>query len=194
MPFKPILALTLLTSLLTACGGANTPGRTDPYTPDPNFTAQRSVQAPDVLDQVEAEAIEHINAARALGIRCTAANGTVTSYPPAGKVTLEGHLQRAAEWHASDMNDRHYMAHVAPSPAPHGAQPADRIMNAGYRPQKGLATGENLASGFEVAKAVVDAWLASTRGHCEALATASYVDVGIAQLNGYWALELANPL
>lgn len=187
----PLLPAALLSVLLASCGGS-TPSTE--YTPDPAFTPLRSAIAPDSFDAPEVQALAAINAARARGITCTTAQGVKTTYPSAGALTLEGHLQRAAEWHAQDMHDRGYIAHEARSPAPHGTDPIDRVINAGYRPARGLQNGENLASGYSDPAEVVQAWLASTHGHCETLAHATYVDIGIAKVGDAWALEAANPL
>ncbi|MFC6662523.1 CAP domain-containing protein [Deinococcus multiflagellatus] len=113
---------------------------------------------------------------------------------PAGALTFEGHLQRAAEWHAQDMRDRAYIAHQAPAPAPYGADPIDRVLRAGYQPPKGFRNGENLALGYRNPQEVVQAWLDSKQGHCETLARKDYVDIGVAAVDNFWALEVASPL
>ncbi|WP_165953410.1 CAP domain-containing protein [Deinococcus sp. S9] len=188
---SPLRPAALLSTVLASCGGT-TPSTV--YTPAPTFTPVRSAMAPDTFDAPEVQALAAINAARAQGITCTTAQGTKTASPPAPALSLEGHLQRAAEWHAQDMHTRGYIAHEAPSPAPHGIEPIDRVMNAGYRPERGLENGENLATGYSDPVAVVQAWLESTHGHCETLANATYVDIGIAKVGEAWALEAATPL
>lgn len=198
MANQPLLLLpvALLCLTLASCGGTTTPGpsKEGNYTPDPTFVLLRSPMAPDLLDTAEAQALAVINTVRAQGITCTTAQGSRKTYPPAAALSLEGHLQRAAEWHAQDMQARAYMAHEALSPAPHGRDPIDRVMNAGYRPPRGLQNGENLATGYSDPTEVVHAWLASTQGHCETLAEASFVDIGLANVGETWALEAANPL
>ena len=99
------------------------------------------VYAPEDLSMLRA-----INAARAKGAICMNADRTTRTFAPARALTLEGHLQRAAIWHAQDMNARSYFAHIAPAPTPHGSAPIDRVTGAGYRPPNGLNTAENLAN------------------------------------------------
>ena len=211
MKFNASYVLPFLTcALLLSCGsgpGSTVLPVTDPpvtnpgtYTPDPAFSRLSSPISPDVYTPEDLSMLRAINTARAKGATCKNADGTTQAFAPAGVVTLEGHLQRAAIWHAQDMNARNYFAHIAPAPAPHGSAPIDRVMNAGYRPPKGLNTAENLAnftdnptSDATIAQ-IVTAWLGSTSGHCQALMDPASIDIGIWQENGYWATEYAVPL
>lgn len=47
-------------------------------------------------------------------------------------VTWSQNLAAAAQWHASDMVDRLYVAEQALDPDPHGKTPTDRVVNAGF--------------------------------------------------------------
>lgn len=202
----PILTSALLLSCDSRTNTAVLPGPgtsvTDPgtYTPDPAFYRLSSPISPDVYVPEDLSMLRAINAARAKGATCRNADGTTRTFAPTRAVSLEGHLQRAAIWHAQDMDTRNYFAHVAPAPAPHGEAPIDRVMNAGYSPPRGLTTAENLANstGNPASDATIDqivtAWLGSTAGHCQALMDPASTDIGIWQQNGTWATEYAVPM
>ncbi len=208
MRINPLHVLPIFTcALLLSCGSGT--GRavppvtgvsvTDPgtYTPAPGFSRLSSPISPDVYAPEDLSMLRAINVARAKGTLCKNADGATRIFAPTGAVTLEGHLQRAAIWHAQDMNARSYFMHVAPAPAPHGAAPIDRVMNAGYLPPRGFDTAENLAnftdnstSDASIAQ-VVAAWLGSTAGHCQALMDPANIDIGISHENGFWVTEYA---
>jgi uncharacterized protein YkwD len=57
----------------------------------------------------------------------------------------------------------------------HGSDFAARIADAGYR---WSVVGENIATGFSTARAVVRAWMAST-GHCQNILNPSYRSLGV---------------
>ena len=64
-----------------------------------------------------------------------------------GRPALAVHsaLGLAARRHSTDMVARNYYSHTALAPAPNGAQPADRVRNAGY---PGILRNENIAWGL----------------------------------------------
>ena len=212
MKINPLHVLPFLTcALLLSCGSGTGGSAVLPvtgtpvpnsgtYTPDPTFRRLSAPIAPDAYAPEDLNMLKAINNARAKGAVCKNTDGTTRAFAPAGAVTLEGHLQRAAIWHAQDMNTRSYFEHIAPAPTPHGAAPIDRVMNAGYRPPNGLNTAENLANFTDsptsdaTIAAIVSAWLGSTSGHCQALMDPASIDIGIWRENGYWATEYAMPL
>jgi uncharacterized protein YkwD len=63
---------------------------------------------------------------------------------------------------------------VATGDFTHGADFAARISAAGFHWR---AAGENIATGFETPRAVVNGWMAST-GHCENILNPTYSSVG----------------
>jgi uncharacterized protein YkwD len=90
--------------------------------------------------------------------------------------------------------------HIAPAPAPHGAAPINRVTGAGDRPPRGLNVAENLANFSDnptsdaTIMQVVNVWLGSITGHCQALMDPACIDIGIWEENGHWATEYAVPL
>ncbi len=84
-------------------------------------------------------------------------------------------LRTAARRHADDMDRRNYFDHVAPAPAPHGANLLARIQSAGY-PLR--TAGENLASGHATPRRATVAWLTSP-GHCRNLLDPAFDEVGV---------------
>jgi uncharacterized protein YkwD len=121
--------------------------------------------------------LNRLNSIRAAGCTC----GT-TSYTPAQKLTLEGKLSDAAFAHAQDMYQQNYFSHVSPQ----GISPEERVTAAGY---PGSFLAENIASGCTTVNEAVNAWLQSP-SHCEAIMTHEADEMGVAQVNSYWVLEL----
>lgn len=89
-----------------------------------------------------------------------------------GPLRFESRLARAAGERASDMFELGYFDHVAPD----GRSPFLTVKNQGYRYR---AVGENLATGYATADAVVAGWMRSP-GHRANILGRSYEDVGIA--------------
>lgn len=112
-------------------------------------------------------------------------------------LTPDSVLHRAAQAHANDMVNRDYFQHTNPEGGSHG----DRAKRVGYDYQLAL---ENLAAGQPTARDVVNAWIASTDGHREAMLNPDVTEAGIgyafAPFDGgrvsavhYWAMTLARP-
>ncbi|ULH15884.1 CAP domain-containing protein [Deinococcus sp. KNUC1210] len=202
--FWPAVALSLLPMLLVACPQPSPPDPVTPdgdlaqvvtnYTADPAFKQIRGVIAPDTFDAPEQQALDLVNQARAKGAVCSY-KGVQTVFPASAPLKLEGHLQRAAEWHAADMQARNYMDHKAPAPAPHGIYPINRILNAGYLPPSSVVSAENIAANSISADpaAVVAKWLASDDFHCNAMMDPTKIDAGLALVGTHWALDLGQP-
>jgi uncharacterized protein YkwD len=74
--------------------------------------------------------------------------------------------------HSQDMATNNYFSQTSLD----GRTPAQRIRQAGYA---GAYVGENIAAGRSTAQAVVDAWMQSTAGHCEAIMNSRYRVIGI---------------
>jgi uncharacterized protein YkwD len=106
------------------------------------------------------------------------------------QVSPRGALTAAAAWMAGDMAARSYMGHVSSD----GHSPTQRMSAFGY-PVTSNHTGENLAAGYENARAVLAAWQASAAHHA-VLLNPNYDAVGIGLVyNGssrykwYWAAD-----
>ncbi|GGL69367.1 hypothetical protein GCM10010840_04350 [Deinococcus aerolatus] len=174
-PFPRLLGSLLLTCglLLTACGGGGTP-------PEPD---KKPVEGP-APSAAEAQMLQAVNAARATPRKCQGKD-----QPAAPALVWNGLLGNAARAHAQDMADRNYFAHVSPE----GSRPQDRVEKAGYTGWQ--AVGENIAAGYsdtQISEAM-NAWLTSTQGHCEALMSAAFKEVGFGyapstggKYNAYW--------
>lgn len=151
MKLLPLLALA---GLATACGAVpGLPRLTDKIDPPSSALAQ------EVLDLT--------NAARARGQVCRG-----QAMPPAPPVTYNAELETSAQGHAQDMANHDYLDHVGRD----GRSPGQRISAAGYAWRE---MGENLAVGHTTAKQAVDAWLASTQGHCETLMDPALRQLGV---------------
>jgi uncharacterized protein YkwD len=57
----------------------------------------------------------------------------------------------------------------------HGSNFSARITSAGF---DWSTAGENIGAGFETPQGVVNAWMASTAGHCQTILSPTYSDVG----------------
>ena len=79
-------------------------------------------------------------------------------------------LRRVATAHSEDMAERDFFSHTNPD----GEDPGDRAAAAGY---DGYA-GENIAMGYQSAKAVVEAWMESS-GHRENILNCSSTEIGV---------------
>lgn len=78
-------------------------------------------------------------------------------------------LDEAARLHAVDMDLRSFFGHVTPE----GLTPSDRALAQGYAG----SVGENIAFGYDTARAVMDGWMASP-GHCRNILSSAR-DLGI---------------
>lgn len=95
-----------------------------------------------------------------------------------------GELTRAAQAHAIDMAERHYLDHDTQG----GATWSERIRQFGFG---GGNIGENIAHGHDDAAAVVDGWLHSPRHRARILDPAyTEMGVGFAPEGPYWVLDL----
>ena len=85
-------------------------------------------------------------------------------------------LIRAADERMRDMEELAYWAHVSPD----GRSPFLLLRPLGYDYQ---SAGENLASGFDTAEILVQAWMES-RGHRDNIMSPVYQDCGVAIIEG----------
>ena len=120
-----------------------------------------------------------INQARLKGCTCAG-----KYYPPIGPVSWNENLEAAAKNHCEDMSNKKYFSHIGTDGSDAGA----RILSAGY---KWINFAENIGMGYPTEEDVIDAWLHSP-GHCKNIMNKSYYEIGIANINGYWTLDLAS--
>lgn len=85
-------------------------------------------------------------------------------------------LDRAADDRIADMEDENYWGHVSPD----GREPFVWLRPDGYDYQ---FAGENLASGFDTAEVLVEAWMES-KGHRQNILSPLYHDCGVAIVEG----------
>lgn len=136
----------------------------------------------------ELEVLELTNQARAAGTVC---NGVFK--PPAPPLALDVRLMEAAQLHSDDMSGNDFMSHTGTGET----NPGQRISAAGY---EWWGWAENVAAGQMTPVEVVNAWIASTSGHCEALMDPDYEHLGVGYASSlsstyvhYWTQNFATP-
>lgn len=165
------LPLLLLPLLLAACGSGPAVESAKITQPAPTGTGASSRDPGDQTQSAaEAQLLRELNAARAVGRTCGD-----RFMPAVGAVTWNGSLAKSARAYAQDMATRAFFAHTDPD----GRQPQQRAEAAGY--VGWTAIGENIIGGYDLGE-MTAGWLASP-GHCEALMSADYKEVGVAFLN-----------
>lgn len=92
-------------------------------------------------------------------------------------------LQRAAQAHANDMQQRNYFSHRSPE----GVRSAARVSSSGYR---ACAMGENIAKGQKNPTAAFESWIVSP-GHRRTIVGSRYTNYGFAKAGDYWVLVMA---
>lgn len=167
--FLPFLLLSLF--FFTACE------------PDEVFINDDSLEAE--IENTNAPAafqnmLMEINALRAEGCRC----GDETM-PPVSGVQWNGKVAAAAAQHSEDMARIGQLNHTGSD----GSSAGDRLHDAGYLWR---AYGENIASGYTSASAVLQGWISSP-GHCRNLMQANFTEIGVARKDNYWTQVFARP-
>lgn len=147
-----------------------------------SFNASGSGLSPAAFTQA-------LNKVRAAPCSCAS-----RSYPsPVAAVGWSARLEAAALAHSQDMQRGNFFSHTGSD----GSSPGQRITRQGYT---WSTWGENIAAGYTGMEAVIRGWLRSTSGHCEAIKSSSYSEIGAALVAGsgntysnYWTLNLARP-
>lgn len=121
----------------------------------------------------EQQVLTLTNAARAQGWNCATGRPGAPAQPP---LTRERHLDQAATAQAYGMALVGYFAHQS---ALDDSTPMNRVYATGYRPD---TVAENIASGQETPREVVDAWLKSP-GHCRNI-MGDFTYIGLSQVTG----------
>lgn len=113
------------------------------------------------------EVVALTNDVRTSGTTCNGVN-----MPPVEPLEIDLMLEQAASCHSEDMAVHDYFSHTGSN----GSSVGDRARDAGY---DWMLIGENIAVGHQTPRAVVDGWLASTAGHCEAIMNPDYQHLGV---------------
>ncbi len=114
-------------------------------------------------------------------VRQTGCNCGSTVMPPVSPVSWNDLLAQAALNHSSDMQKNNYFNHNGLN----GSTPGDRISAVGYNWR---AYGENIAFNYPTEQAVMNGWL-NSEGHCKNIMNASFREMGVARVGGYWTQE-----
>ncbi len=134
---------------------------------------------------LEKEMLQLINQARSVARQC----GSKT-YPARPPVSWNKQLEAAAALHSDDMASHNFLSHTGSD----GLDVSDRVSSEGYAWR---SVGENIAAGYETAKAAVNGWLSSP-GHCTNIMDSTFSEIGGALSEDsnsdyklYWTLVLA---
>ena len=111
--------------------------------------------------------------------------------PAAPALAWSTALAAAADRHSQDMARNNFFSDRGSD----GSEPSARVVAAGCG---GWGVAENIAAGYGTAAQVVQAWASSESGHCEALMSAQFNQVGgscgyrvATSYGSYWTLDLA---
>ena len=127
-------------------------------TPEPAAThAPSATTAPPVPVSTTAQVVTLVNKERAAA--------------GCGVLTEDAQLTDAAQRHSDDMAARDFFEHTNPD----GADPGQRVTDAGYR---WSAYGENIARGQQTPESVMDSWMNSP-GHRANILNCSFKNIGI---------------
>lgn len=112
------------------------------------------------------------------------------AYPDVAELKLDSRLENAAIVHSDDMATHNFLSHTGSD----GSHNGDRATREGYNWSH---IAENLAGNASSVSVVVEAWMDSDGGHCEAIMAAQVQDIGAACIyredsdyRYYWSLEL----
>jgi uncharacterized protein YkwD len=120
---------------------------------------------PNSWAQWEDEVVAIINQHRAAGTDCPSG-----AKNPVGPVTMDPALQLAARLHSWDQSHSGYFSHTSCN----GRSPWARAADAGTS-----AYSEVIGWGYSSPDAIVNGWLSSTAGHCDALMNGSRTAIGV---------------
>lgn len=132
-------------------------------------------------DSMALKTLTAINKAR----RSTCACGSEGFFQSAPSLTWNDKLAKAAIDIAIDNSKRHRLSHVGIDSSTLGT----RAKRYDYTY---TAIGENLARGLYTPQEVVERWLNSPN-HCRNIMNQVYVEIGIAEYNGVWAMVIGTP-
>ncbi|GIW24358.1 CAP domain-containing protein [Meiothermus sp.] len=131
--------------------------------------------------------LEAVNQARSIGRNCTS-DGSTQWYDAAPALSWNGLLGEVARQRAEYLQQSGVLSHFEGSSTTFAA--ALRSQQNGYSFKE---LRENLAQGYSTATDAVNAWLASTQGHCETLMAPNLREMGMVKAGDYWVLVAAEP-
>lgn len=165
------VVLALVALLGGACDGDAAAGPCDPADPTCLAGCGGTTDWPADWAALEAEVVAELNARRAAGGRCVT-DGVPFEHPPAPPLVADPAAGTAARCHSLDMARSATLRHEGSD----GSAFWQRLEDAGYT---GQAAAENVAVGYPSAAAVVDGWMGSTEGHCNAVLDRDSNEVGV---------------
>jgi uncharacterized protein YkwD len=193
--FSCLAALGALV-VLAGCGGggsdsatATPPAQSPAPAPAPTPTPPTAgTRATCNLANFEAEALDLVNAYRAVGASC----GSEGNFPAAPPLAWNAALTQASLLHSDDMVAFNFFSHTGSD----GSSAGQRATASGYIWQ---SWGENIAAGQLSVAEVMAGWMSSP-GHCANIMHAGFRDIGLACVNGgasntyrtYWTMTLGS--
>lgn len=137
---------------------------------------------PQELADMEEEVLALVNQHRAQGTPCSMSGDNDPSPP----LQMSPALRCAARLHSMDMVERDFRSHDNPD----GEGPLARMRKVGFT---GVYWGENIAGGHYSARAVVEAWMSSTSGHCENIMNSRFKEMGVGLYDYHWTQKFIDP-
>ena len=126
------------------------------------------------------EMVAAVNALRAEGTTCGS-----EYFGPVPPLAWHPALAAAAERHTRDMAENDRFSHQGSD----GTSVGDRAKDAGYQWRR---VAENIATRHRSVEQVVEAW-ARSEGHCRAMMSPRYTEMGAAEEDRYWTQVFAYP-
>lgn len=172
-----LLSLVLLLSLLYGCGASN----------EIQYVLANDSYRCEEFDVTKERMLRLINRARMSSRNCG-----YKIYTPAGDLTWNPTLARAALNHSVDMATKDYVSHKGSD----GKEVSYRAETVGY---SWITVGENISAGREDSEEVVSAWLQSPV-HCENIMRQSFTEMGAACFHNkdtkyktFWTVVFGSP-
>lgn len=185
MFLRKFLIFALLVPLLLACSEdeVSPDADSDPNTADTNDTNTNNNQNQNAVNEANIDVLLGlINSARTNGSVCRS-----SAMPSVSALSISSTLNDAALNHCIDMRDNiQGLSHTGSN----GSNAGDRIEDLGY---SWSTWGENIAVGQPTEQSVFEAWMGSNSGHCEAIMSNNFTEIGIARAGNYWTLVFARP-
>ena len=119
-----------------------------------------------------------VNDVRAQGATCGG-----EPMAPAAPLVWDARLEAAARQHSRDMAENGHFGHRGTD----GSRTGERVRDAGY---DWRIVGENLARNQDSVGQVIGDWLASPP-HCRQLLAPEMLEIGAAEVDGYWTQVFA---
>ena len=136
--------------------------------------------APEADAAAWTEMLVAVNDVRAAGATC---GGEWLA--PVKPLVWDARLETAALRHSRDMAAHGAFSHVGSD----GLDTGERVRRAGY---DWRAVGENIARYQQSIPEVIEDWVAS-EGHCRQIMSARFVEIGVAEEEGYWTQVFGVP-